>query len=92
MCKNKITALYKLILKESILAILQMPSTMRILGRFLPGSQGVHRFYTASVETCQMPTFAGNWIANWRCRPRPVIECTELIAAKGSLVASVKLN
>jgi transposase len=32
-----------------------------------------------------MLTFAGNWSANWRCRPRPVGESNELIAAKRPL-------
>jgi hypothetical protein len=50
LCKNKITVSYKSILKESTLAILQTLSTMGILGRFLPGSQLVHRFYTASTH------------------------------------------
>lgn len=49
LCENRITASYKLILKESILAILQISSTMGILGRFWPGSDGIDRFHTASV-------------------------------------------
>ena len=36
------------------------------------------------VETCQMPTIAGNWTAKWRCRPRPVGERIEREAAKQS--------
>ena len=59
LCKNKITVSYKSILKESTLAILQTLSTMGILGRFLPGSQLAHRFYTASAYSCPMRSVPG---------------------------------
>src|SRR6266404_4374454 len=42
-----------------------------------------------TVETCPMPTFAGNWTANWRCRPEASIDTSVVISRKQPFVAAL---
>jgi hypothetical protein len=48
---------------------------MGILDGYLPASQWVDRFHTASVDT-------GNWTVTGNSRPKVVIDGVELIGSK----------